>query len=57
MKPVRLPLFLVFATLALSGCNDKFATEGYGDTEGYGTEKVGLCSYLGGCMPESGDSQ
>lgn len=32
-----------------NGCESK----PWGDVNGYGTKEVGLCSYLGGCLPDS----
>jgi hypothetical protein len=56
------------AALLLSGCGKDFtgfgefegwggSTKGFGDIDGYGNKQVGLCSYTGGCMPDSSDEE
>jgi hypothetical protein len=58
---------LCAVALLLSGCGGDYngygeydegwgESKGFGDVQGYGFEQVGLCSYIGGCMPEDDKS-
>jgi hypothetical protein len=59
-------LACVSMLLLLSACDDTKGwgesegfggyTKGFGDVKGYGNEEVGLCTYLGGCMPDESES-